>query len=222
VSVASLPARSNVQPTPLSALGLAAAVDILTTRDRDLAEIVGQFGQPPLWDRRPGFATLLHIILEQQVSLASAKAAFDRLLVAADPLTTTGFLALTDEELLAVGFSRQKALYGRALARAVDSGSLDLEGLTDLDDRASDRALQSIPGVGPWTSAIYRMMVLGRPDVWPVGDIALAASVCEVKGLAHRPDATAMEEFGEAWRPWRSVAARLFWHAYLARRGRSD
>jgi DNA-3-methyladenine glycosylase II len=167
-----------VQPTPLSALGLAAAVDILTTRDRDLAEIVGQFGQPPLWDRRPGFATLLHIILEQQVSLASAKAAFDRLLVAADPLTTTGFLALTDEELLAVGFSRQKALYGRALARAVDSGSLDLEGLTDLDDRASDRALQSIPGVGPWTSAIYRMMVLGRPDVWPVGDIALAASVC--------------------------------------------
>lgn len=222
MSVASSPARSKVLPTPLSAVGLAAAIDILTTRDRDLAEIVGQFGPPPLWDRRPGFATLLHIILEQQVSLGSAKAAFDRLRVAADPLTPARFLTLTDEDLLAVGFSRQKARYGRALAVAVDSGSLDLERLTDLDDEAIDRALQSIPGVGPWTSAIYRMMVLGRPDVWPAGDIALASSVREVTGLAHRPDAIEMEEIGEAWRPWRSVAASLFWRAYLARRGRSD
>ena len=94
-------------------------------------------------------------------------------------------------------------------------------GSTALDDDAVHRALQAIPGIGPWTSTIYLLMVLGRPDVWPVGDIALAESVGQVKGLGRRPDAVEMEAIGEAWRPWRSVAARLLWHDYLARRGRS-
>ncbi len=200
---------------------LAAAVDELAARDPEMAAIVARFGPPPLWDRAPGFATLLHIVLEQQVSLASARAAFDRLLVATDPLTPAMFLALSDGELLAIGFSRQKARYGRALAAAIEAGSLDLEGLSAVDDDGVHRALQAIPGIGPWTSTIYLLMVLGRPDVWPIGDIALAASVGEVKGLGHRPDAAEMTAFGEAWRPWRSVAARLFWHDYLGRRGRS-
>jgi DNA-3-methyladenine glycosylase II len=206
---------------PLTEARLAAAVADLAARDADLAGIVERFGAPPLWDRRPGFATLLHIILEQQVSLASAQAAFDRLRAAADPLTPTQFLALTDEQLLAIGFSRQKARYGRALASAVDTGELDLAGLVGLDDAAVETALQALPGIGPWTSTIYLLMVLGRPDVWPVGDIALATSVGEVMRLGRRPDAAEMHRIGEAWRPLRSVAARLFWLDYLGRRGRS-
>ncbi len=206
---------------PLTEARLAAAVADLAARDPDLAGIVARFGIPPLWDRRPGFATLLHIILEQQVSLSSAQAAFDRLRAAADPLTPARFLALRDEELLAIGFSRQKARYGRALATAVEAGTLDLDGLVVLDDGAVEAALQALPGIGPWTSTIYLLMVLGRPDVWPAGDIALATSVGEVKRLGRRPDAAEMHLIGEAWRPFRSVAARLFWLEYLGRRGRS-
>jgi DNA-3-methyladenine glycosylase II len=199
---------------------LVAAVAELAARDADLAGIVVRHGPPPLWDRQPGFSTLVHIVLEQQVSLASAQAAFDRLRAAADPLTPTRFLDLTDAELLTIGFSRQKAHYGRALAGAIESGALDLEALEALDDDDVHRALQSVPGMGPWTSTVYLLMVLLRPDLWPVGDIALAASVGEVKGLGRRPDPIEMADLGEAWRPWRSVAARLFWHDYLARRGR--
>lgn len=206
---------------PLTASGLASAIAELSARDADLAGIVARYGPPPLWDREPGFATLLHIVLEQQVSLASAQAAFDRLLAAADPLMPARFLELDDAELLAIGFSRQKARYGRALAAAIESGALDLAALGALDDEGVHEALQEIPGIGPWTSTIYLLMVLGRPDVWPVGDIALAAAVGAVKALGHRPDPTEMALLGDAWRPWRSVAARLFWHDYLGRRGRS-
>jgi DNA-3-methyladenine glycosylase II len=178
---------------------------------------VARFGPPPLWDRPAGFATLLHIVLEQQVSLASALAAFRRLEAAADPLTPERFLRLSDAELLAIGFSRQKARYGRALAAALVDGSLELERLATVDDDEVRRALEAIPGIGRWTSTIYLLMVLGRPDVWPVGDMALAAAVGEVKGLGHRPGPHEMEVIGEVWRPWRSVAARLLWHDYLAR-----
>jgi DNA-3-methyladenine glycosylase II len=210
-----------VRPRPLNADGLVAAVDDLTRRDADLAGIVARFGRPPLWDRPPGFATLVHLILEQQVSLASAQAAFDRLRAVADPLTPGRFLELTDPDLLAVGFSRQKARYGRALATAIEAGTLELDGLDTIDDDDVHRALQAVPGIGPWTSTIYLLMVLGRPDVWPVGDIALATSVGEVKGLGRRPDTDEMAVLGDAWRPWRSVAARLFWLDYLGRRGRT-
>jgi DNA-3-methyladenine glycosylase II len=218
--VAPSPANSVPSLAPLTESRLEAAVAELAARDADLAAIVGRYGPPPLWDREPGFATLLHIILEQQVSLASARAAFDRLRVAAEPLTPPTFMALSDTDLLAIGFSRQKARYGRALATAIDTGELDVDGLAAVDDAEAHRALQSIPGIGPWTSTIYLLMVLGRPDVWPVGDIALAESVREVKGLDHRPTAIELDELGEAWRPLRSVAARLLWHDYLGRRGR--
>jgi DNA-3-methyladenine glycosylase II len=205
---------------PLTSEGVALAVEELAARDPDLAAIVVRRGLPPLWARAPGFPTLVHIVLEQQVSLASARAAYDRLNVAADPLTPAQFLALSNAQLLAVGFSRQKARYGRALATAIETGGLHLDALEGLDDDSAHRALQAVPGIGPWTSTIYLLMVLGRPDVWPVGDMALATTVGEVKGLGHRPDPAEMTALGEAWRPWRSVAARLFWHDYLARRGR--
>lgn len=214
------PGSGSAVIPPLAAEGLAVAVAELAARDADLAGIVARYGLPPLWDRQPGFATLLHIVLEQQVSLASARAAFDRLVALVDPLTPARFLALSDAQLLTVGFSGQKARYGRALAEAIRSGDLDLDALAALDDDAAHLALQAVPGIGPWTSTIYLLMVLGRPDVWPVGDIALASAVADIKGLGQRPDAAGMTALGEAWRPWRSVAARLLWHDYLSRRGR--
>lgn len=205
---------------PLDVAALHAGVRELAARDADLAAIVERYGPPPLWDRRPGFPTLLHIVLEQQVSLASARAAFDRLLAATDPLTPAAFLALSDDELLRIGFSRQKARYGRAIAVALEDGSLDLDGLGDRPDADVVAVLESMPGIGPWTSSIYLLMVLGRPDVWPVADIALAESVRVVKRLELRPGPDEMTGIGDSWRPLRSVAARLLWHDYLARRGR--
>jgi DNA-3-methyladenine glycosylase II len=157
-------------------------------------------------------------VLEQQVSLASAQAAFDRLVAATDPLTPARFLTLTDGELLAIGFSRQKARSGRAIATALIDGSLDLDALAALDDEGVQRSLEAIPGIGRWTSTIYLLMVLGRPDVWPVGDMALATAIGQAKDLAARPGPDELAVIGEAWRPWRSVAARLFWHDYLGRR----
>jgi DNA-3-methyladenine glycosylase II len=183
-----------------------------------LAEIAGRLGPPPLWDREPGFGTLVHIVLEQQVSLASALAAYRRLELAAGTLTPSRFLAFSDAELLAIGFSRQKARYARAIATALVDGTLDLDRLAQLDDDAVRAILEALPGIGRWTSTIYLLMVLGRPDVWPVGDMALATAIAEAMGLDRRPDPAEMERLGEAWRPWRSVAARLFWHDYLARR----
>jgi len=215
--------RPRVPPAVLrltrDSLGL--AVRELAARDPDLAAVVERFGPPPLWDRPEGFATLTHIVLEQQVSLASAQAAFDRLRAAANPLTPGRFLEFDDAQLLAIGFSRQKAGYVRELARAVDSGAIDPAGLATLPDDEVRRALVELKGFGPWSASIYLMEALLRPDVWPVGDLALVVAVAEVKRLATRPDADRMEALAEPWRPWRSVAARLFWHDYLCRRGKS-
>ena len=200
----------------LTQADLPAAVALLAARDPGLATIAARFGAPPLWAREPGFPTLVHLILEQQVSLASAQAAFDRLLAATGPLTPDALLALDDAQLLAIGFSRQKARYARALAMAVAGGDLHLEGLADLDDDEVDRRLTALPGIGPWTATIYRLMVLLRPDAWPVHDIALAQAIAEMRGLTARPSPDEMQAIAEAWRPWRAVAARLLWHHYLS------
>ena len=197
---------------------LAIAVRRLAARDVDLRTTVERFGSPPLWDRPSGFPTLVHIILEQQVSLASAAAAFGRLEARLGTLTPAGFLELTDAELLAIGFSRQKARYARALASAVVGATLDIGGLEGLDDDAVERELVALPGIGPWTATIYRLMVLRRPDAWPASDIALAQSLAEVRGLAERPSPGDMLAIAETWRPWRAVAARILWHGYLETR----
>lgn len=190
----------------------------ITAHDPVLAASVRRHGRPPLWAREPGFATLVHIVLEQQVSLASARAAFERLLAARTPLTPESFLGLDDGELLQIGFSRQKARYGRELARAVLGGELDLEALEGLDDEAVDAQLTRVPGIGPWTATIYRLMVLRRPDAWPAHDIALAQAVADLEGRARRPDAAEMARLADRWRPWRAVAARVLWHHYLSER----
>lgn len=215
---ADLPA-SPPPPPALTDATLLDAVASLTARDPDLDVVVTRFGPPPMWAREPGFPTLIHVILEQQVSLASARAAFDRLREAADPLTPAAFLALDDRRLFDVGFSRQKTRYGRALATAVLDGSLDLGGLAMLGDDAVDAALTAVPGIGPWTSAVYRLMVLRRPDAWPPHDIALHQAIAEVKGLPTRPGSVEAMAIAEAWHPHRAVAARILWHHYLSVRG---
>ncbi len=205
---------------PLTDATLALAVRELAARDPALGAVVERFGLPPMWAREPGFATLIYVMLEQQVSLASAKAAFERLRAARDPLTPASFLELDDRQLFEIGFSRQKTRYGRELARAVLSGALDLDALPNLDDDGVDAALTSVVGFGPWTATIYRLMVLLRPDAWPVGDIALAQAIAEVRGLPNRPASSEMLALAEGWRPWRSVAARILWHHYLSVRGK--
>ncbi len=200
----------------LTADALPALAARLAARDPALAGILERFGPPPLWAREPGFATLVHLILEQQVSLASARAAFDRLRAATDPLTPRALLLLDDGQLLAIGFSRQKARYARSLASAVDGGELDLGGLPDLEDDEVDRRLTALPGIGPWTATIYRLMVLLRPDAWPAHDIALAQAIAETHGLPARPSPAQLPTLAEAWRPYRAVAARMLWHHYLS------
>lgn len=194
-------------------------VRLLTERDEHLAEVVKSYGQPPLWVREPGFPTLVYIILEQQVSLASAKAAFDRLNSAVKPLTPKGFLKLNEAELLRIGFSRQKTLYTRLLAESLDRRHFDLRYLHELHDDSARKMLIAFKGIGRWTADIYLLSALRRPDIWPTGDLALATAVQEVKRLRKRPSPEKLEALSAPWRPWRAVAARLFWHAYLCKRG---
>lgn len=187
----------------------------LAAREPVFAGVVERCGVPPLWDRPPGFASMLHIMLEQQVSLASARAAFDRVGALARPLTPESLLRLSDEELRTAGVSRQKARYARALATAIESGALDLAALGDLGDDEVDAALQALPGIGPWTSSIYRLSALGRPDAWPGSDLAVIVAIGRLWELPALPSARETTVRAEAWRPWRAVAARLLWQEYL-------
>lgn len=192
------------------------AAQQLAAHDPHLAQVLQSYGPPPLWERPAGFATLVYIILEQQVSLASARAAYLRLEAAINPISPQNFLTLSDEELKAIGFSRQKTGYGRYLAQAILNGEIDLEALPALDDNAVRIELIKLKGIGHWTADIYLMLAMLRPDVWPSGDLALATSVRRVKHLGSTPDPAALTEMGEVYRPWRSVAARMFWHHYLS------
>lgn len=203
-------------PLRLTRQTLAAAAHELARRDPDLKAILRRHGPPPLWSRRPGFGTLLHIILEQQVSLASARAAYRRLQAIASPLSPERFLLLEDATLKAVGFSRQKARYGRELAQALAAGQLDLAGLARHDDDIVRGSLMRITGIGPWTAEIYLLMALLRPDAWPAGDLALAVAVQRAKRQPALPNADELAEIGARWRPWRAVAARMLWHDYLS------
>jgi DNA-3-methyladenine glycosylase II len=196
-------------------------VAALAARDDDLAAVVEAFGPPPLWERDEGFGTLLLLILEQQVSLASARAAFDRCAARlGGPPTPVGLLALTDEELRADGFSRQKTRYARVLADALLAGMLDLEALRALDDDAVRAALTALPGIGPWTADVYLVMALRRGDAFPAGDLALQVAAQELKRLAARPTPAELVALAEPWRPHRAVAARILWQHYLGTRGR--
>jgi DNA-3-methyladenine glycosylase II len=198
------------------------AVAELCEADQDLAAIVERHGVPEFWAREPGFPTLVLLILEQQVSLASARAAYDRLVTRLGALTPRGVLDSSDEELRADGFSRQKNRYARALAASVADGALDLEAVAQLDDVDVRTALVALPGIGPWTAEVYLLSALRRPDTWPTGDIALQEGARRAKGLELRPSPEELEAIGEAWRPHRATAERLLWHLYLSENGRRE
>jgi len=185
------------------------------------AAILEQAGPPRFRRRRNGFATLLHIILEQQVSIDAAAAMHRRLSGLCRPLTPGAFLALDDATLRACGFSRQKMGYGRHLAEKVVAGEFDFARLAEADDEAAQTALISLKGIGRWSAEIYLIFVLGRPDIWPAADLGLQIAVGDRLGLASRPPEAELRRLGDAWRPWRSVAACLFWQSYLHARGRA-
>ena len=189
----------------------------LARQDPDLAKVMKRHGPPPLWARKPGFATLLQIILEQQVSLASAKACFDKLRARVGELTPQNLLMSSDDELKKDGFSRQKTAYARHLATAVIENQIDLQNLSSLPDADVKLAITKLKGVGEWTSDIYLLMALRRPDVMPKGDLALHIAWQRLSGHG-RPNASEFLEIAERWRPFRSVAARLLWHYYLCER----
>ncbi len=204
------------EPRQLTRATLHQAVRVLSRRDPDLALIARRFGPPPMWGRRPGFATLIRIILEQQVSLAAARTMFLRLerhtggvrAEALSELGTPGFRRL--------GFTRQKAAYCHSLARQVASGGLDLSRLARGPDDEGRRVLLAQPGLGPWSVDIYYLMALRRPDVWPDGDLALVRAAMRVKRLRTQPDVARLARLARRWAPWRSVAARMLWQEYLA------
>jgi DNA-3-methyladenine glycosylase II len=202
--------------TPLDASRLLDAVEELRRRDEDLAGIVERHGPPPLWDRRPGFETLVSIVLEQQVSLGSAAAALARLRAAAGAIDPVAVAGLGEAGARAAGLTRQKARFVVGLATARLTGELDLEALRTADDDDARGSLMALLGVGRWTADIYLLMALCRPDIWPDGDLALATALARLKGLDRRPTPEEQRAIVEAWRPWRAVGARLLWHAYLA------
>ncbi len=200
----------------LNEVRLSGAVEVLCTADTRLRSVVDRFGSPPLWAREPGFPTLIHIIMEQQVSLASAKACFDKLNSALPDLSPKTFLTLSDEALLKIGFSRQKTRYSRILAKAILDGPLDIEGLSLTSDEVVFSQLTALTGIGPWTANIYLLMALGRHDIWPGGDLALEVAIQKLFGLDHRPKGEEFQQIGNPWRPHRAVAARILWHYYLS------
>src|SRR2546422_8969463 len=202
--------------SPLTKESLVNAAEMLAVRDPQLASIYERHGAPPMWARRPGFPTLLRIILEQQVSLVSARAMFERLKSNIEPFTPEGFIDSGEAYLRSLGVTRQKAHYCIQVAQAFTNGQLDR--ITRMNDEEAHAALLGIKGVGPWTANIYLLMALKRPDIWPEGDIALAAAVGKLRKLNTRPSFAELAKIAQAWRPFRSVAARMLWQYYLAER----
>lgn len=202
--------------TPLSERTFRRAVRDLCGADRDLAAVVERWGPPPFWTRPPGFATLVLIVLEQQVSLASARSTFSRIEVAVGAVTPAGLLEIGCDGLRRLGVTRQKADYCCNLAALVTRGELDLDRLAQAGDAEARERLTTIRGIGPWTADIYLLSALRRPDIWPDGDLALVEAARRVKRLRTHPDRERLRRIAAHWQPWRAVAARMLWHEYLA------
>ncbi len=191
----------------------------LAEKDDDLKLIVDTYGYPPLFARKPTFETLLHIILEQQVSLASAKAALNKLKEKIGIVLPEKLLLLTDVELRACYLSRKKITYTRDLAKAIINKQLNLDELILSPDETVRTELKKIKGIGDWTTDVYMMMAMQRTDLFPLGDIALVNSMKSIKQLPMETGAAALLMLAEKWRPYRTVAAFLLWHAYIKKRG---
>jgi len=189
--------------------------DELASKDADLAAIISAHGYPPMWSRPNTFETLVHIILEQQVSLASALSALNKLKERVQELTAARVLLLTDEEFRACYCSRQKTAYIKYLAEALLSGHTNLAAFEGMPDDAIRAKLITLKGIGNWTIDVYLMFVLQRADIFPVGDLAAVNAMKRVKKL---PLATKEELIVLAadWQPHRTVATMLLWHYYLS------
>jgi len=205
-------------PRALTHATLAAGARVLARRDPDLADLFRRHGMPPMWARRPGFATLIHIVLEQQVSIAAARTIFRRLSQHLGGMTPQTVAAHGVTRLRRFGLTRQKASYCHELALAVRDGRLDLGQVARAEDADGRETLLAMRGLGPWSVDVYYLMALRRPDVWPSGDLALAIAMRDVKRLPGKPGSAEQQEISAPWAPWRSVAARLLWHYYLSRR----
>ncbi|HEV8503776.1 MAG TPA: DNA-3-methyladenine glycosylase 2 family protein [Chitinophagaceae bacterium] len=193
--------------------------DQLARKDKHLKSIIKQFGYPPIWTRKANFQTLIHIILEQQVSLASARAALNKLKEKIGTITPKKLLALSDEELKACYFSRQKTVYARCLGNAIVSREVMLKNFPDLDDAEIRQQLKTIKGIGDWTVDVYLLFALQRADVFPLGDLAMVKALKEVKQLPKETKQEELLKLAEKWRPYRSIATMLFWHYYIEKRG---
>lgn len=202
---------------PLTDDGVARAAKLLARRDKDLASVLKQYGPPPLWGRKPGFATLVQIILEQQVSLASAAALYRRLNKSVVPFRPNRMLLMGEPHLRSMGLTRQKTAYCLHLSELLCEKRLNLNQLSRLSDEDAKSRLMEVKGIGSWSAHIYLLMALRRPDVWPANDLALAVAVKHLKKLNSKPDPDELLKLAEPWRPFRSVAARMLWQHYLAR-----
>ena len=205
-----------MQSNQLTGKSLVEATEVLAARDSGLRSIYEAHGVPPMWARRPGFPTLLQIIIEQQVSLVSARSMLKRLKSNIEPFTPERFIVLNETFLRSLGLTRQKSHYCVQLAHAFTEGRLNK--ISRMSDEEAQATLVSIKGIGPWSANIYLLTALKRPDIWPTGDVALATSVGRLRTLPQRPSFQQLAEMAEAWRPFRSVAARMLWQYYLARR----
>jgi len=194
----------------------------LLESDADLGRVLSTYGPPPLWARETGFATLVRIILEQQVSLVSADAMYRRLEDRLGELTPALVLEHGEKGLRALGVTRQKSSYFINLAGALQSGEVDLDAMDKEADGLVINKLTSIKGIGLWTAGIYLLMALRRPDAWPPGDIALMTAYKNLKGLQRRPGKAELDQVAEKWRPHRATAARLLWHFYLSEKANGN
>ena len=188
----------------------------LARRDADLARVLRRVGEPSVSGRRPGFATLIRIILEQQVSYSAARTLYLRLQSHVGEVTPNAIHRLEPAGLRQLGLTRQKSGYCHGLAGRILAGTLDLGAVARSPDEQGRSMLLEVPGLGPWSVDIYYLMALRRPDIWPNGDLALAVALREVKGLRTLPSREQQQAFAETWVPWRSVAARILWAHYLS------
>ena len=172
-----------------------------------------------MWGRRPGFPTLFHIILEQQVSIAAARTLYRRVAAALGGMTEQNVRRRGEAGLRKLGLTRQKARFCHGLAERLLDGNLDLSQVARLPDEDGRALLMTVPGLGPWSVDIYYLMALRRPDVWPRGDLALASAIRDLKRMDALPNRDEQAAMAAAWSPWRSVAARLLWAHYLHARG---
>lgn len=192
--------------------------DKLASGDNDLKQIITIYGYPPCWQRAANFETLVHIILEQQVSLASARAALIKLKEKLISITPENLLQLNDDELKACYLSRQKIIYTRHLANAILSGDLNLKLLNSWSNDSIRTSLLQLKGIGNWTVDVYLMMALQRADLFPLGDIALMQSIKETKKLPPNISKEEIALIAAKWKPYQTIAAYILWHAYLSKR----